>query len=58
MDLCLYGLEHGIAADEVATRAGLTSEQVAALWRDIRAKRSATRYLHEAPLLVEKVLAD
>jgi hypothetical protein len=26
------------------------------VWRDIHAKRNATRYLHEAPLLVEPVL--
>jgi NAD+ synthase len=56
MDLCLYGLENGIAAEEVAARAGLTAEQVEQVWRDIRAKRSATRYLHEPPLLVEPVL--
>ena len=34
-------------------RAGLTPEQVEAVWRDIEAKRNATRYLHEPPLLVE-----
>ncbi len=56
MDLCLFGLENGIPADAVAKRAGLTSEQVESVWRDIKAKRSATRYLHEPPLLVEKVL--
>ncbi len=56
MDLCLFGLEHGIPAAAVAERSGLTLEQVETVWRDIRAKRSATRYLHEPPLLVEKVL--
>lgn len=56
MDLCLFGLENGIPADAVAERAGLTTEQVESVWRDIKAKRSATRYLHEPPLLVEKVL--
>ncbi len=56
MDLCLYGLENGIAVDEVAKRAGLTVEQVEHVWRDIKAKRAATRYLHEPPLLVEPVL--
>lgn len=56
MDLCLYGLENGIAAEEVAQRAGLTPEQVAHVWNDIKAKRAATRYLHEPPLLVEAVL--
>lgn len=56
MDLCLYGLENGKAVGEVAARAGLTADQVEGVWRDIRSKRAATRYLHEAPLLVEKVL--
>ena len=45
-------------ADAVARAAGLTVEQVGRVWRDIAAKRKATRYLHEAPLLVEKVLQD
>jgi NAD+ synthase len=56
MDLCLYGIDNGKPAAEVAARGGLTVEQVELVWRDIRSKRVATRYLHEAPLLVEKVL--
>jgi NAD+ synthase len=55
MDLCLFGLENGIAASEVAARSGLTAEQVEVVWRDIKSKRAATRYLHESPLLVEQV---
>ncbi len=57
MDICLFGLENGIAAEKVATRSGLTTEQVESVWRDIKSKRSATRYLHEPPLLVETVLS-
>jgi NAD+ synthase len=56
MDLCLYGLENGILVDVVAARAGLPQDQVRAVWRDIEAKRAATRYLHEPPLLIEAVL--
>lgn len=56
MDLCLYGLDHAVPADRVASAAGLTQEQVRHVWQDIAAKRKATRYLHEAPLLVEPVL--
>jgi NAD+ synthase len=56
MDLCLYGMEHGKPAAEVAARTALSPEQVEAVWRDIRSKRAATRYLHEPPILVEKVL--
>jgi len=52
MDLCLYGLENDIPAEEVARAADLTEEQVSLVWRDIAAKRKATRYLHEPPLLI------
>ncbi len=55
MDLCLYGLNEGIAASEVAAAVNLTSDQVERVWRDIAAKRKATRYLHERPLLIDKV---
>ena len=40
MDLCLYGLENGIPAADVARAAGLTAEQVELVWRDIEAKRT------------------
>jgi NAD+ synthase len=55
MDLCLYGLNHGIAAADVACAAGLAPDQVERVWRDIAAKRRTTAYLHEPPLLVEPV---
>jgi NAD+ synthase len=53
MDLCLFGLKNGIAADSVARAAGLTADQVERVWRDIAAKRKATSYLHEPPLRIE-----
>jgi NAD+ synthase len=53
LDLCLYGLDHGIPAAAVGRAAGLSADQVERAWRDIAAKRKATRYLHEPPLLVE-----
>jgi NAD+ synthase len=55
MDLCLYGLDHGIHAPAVGRAAGLSEDQVERVWRDIAAKRKATRSLHEPPLLVEAV---
>jgi NAD+ synthase len=55
MDLCLYGLDHGIPAAAVGRAADLSEDQVERVWRDIAAKRKATRYLHERPLLVESV---
>jgi NAD+ synthase len=55
MDLCLYAHNHGVAADEVAPAVGLTPEQVTRVFRDIEAKRRATRYLQLPPLLADDV---
>ncbi len=55
MDLCLYGKNHHVPSVEVAQAVGLTAEQVEIVYRDIAAKRKATRYLHLSPLLVEPV---
>jgi NAD+ synthase len=55
MDLCLYGRNHQLAAEQVAAVTGLTTEQVDRVYRDIDAKRTATRYLHLKPVLVEPV---
>ena len=55
MDLCLYGKNHHVPSVEVAHAVGLTAEQVETVYRDIAAKRKATRYLHLSPLLVELV---
>ena len=52
MDLCLYGLINGVPAGDVARAAGLKPQQVDLVWRDVAAKRRATQYLHEPPLLV------
>jgi NAD+ synthase len=51
MDLCLYGLNHGISTDEIAAVAGLTAAQVQKVFKDIDSKRRAARYLHARPLL-------
>jgi NAD+ synthase len=56
MDLCLYAKNHGIAAEDVAGAVALTPEQVTRVFRDIEAKRRATRYLHFPPQLVEPVV--
>lgn len=55
MDLCLYAKNAGIPAAEVAGEIGLTAQQVERVYRDIDAKRNATRYMHSKPLLVEEV---
>jgi NAD+ synthase len=55
MDFCLYGRNHGVSPEEIAHVAVMTVEQVERVYRDIDAKRNATRYLHTPPLLVDKV---
>jgi NAD+ synthase len=51
MDLCLYALNHGVAAEEVAPLVELTPDQVGRVFKDIEAKRRTTKYLHTPPLL-------
>ena len=55
MDLCLYALNHDVSAQEAAPAVDLTPAQVERVFRDIEAKRRATRYLHLRPLLVTPV---
>jgi NAD+ synthase len=55
MDLCLYAVNHGVSADEVAPVVGITPAQVERVFKDIEAKRRATRYLHMRPLLIDPV---
>ena len=54
-DLCLYGKNHGLSSADVAAAAQMSAEQVERVYRDIDAKRNATRYLHTPPLLVDAV---
>jgi NAD+ synthase len=55
MDLCLYGLNHGVPAADVAKAVSLTEEEVGLVWNDIAAKRKAARYLHLPPQTVVPV---
>lgn len=55
LDLCLYAHNHRMPAAEVAPAIGLTEGQVARVYKDIEAKRRATRYQHAPPLFVETV---
>ncbi|MCP3369510.1 NAD(+) synthase [Bradyrhizobium cajani] len=57
-DICLYAVNHGIFADEVAEAVGLTAAQVQKVFNDIISKRRATRYLHTPPLLVDVEIED
>ncbi len=49
MDLCLWAANHGVTAVDVAPAIGLTVAQVERVFRDIEAKRRASRYLHAVP---------
>ncbi|MDE2418799.1 MAG: NAD(+) synthase [Burkholderiales bacterium] len=55
MDLCLYALNNGFPAADVAPTVGLTPGQVERVFKDIQAKRRTTKYLHMRPLLVDAV---
>ncbi|UIK06008.1 NAD(+) synthase [Neorhizobium galegae] len=50
MDLCLYGLDNGIAREEVGDAAGLTPDEIDAVWRNIASKRKVAEYLHAEPV--------
>jgi len=56
LDLCLYGVNHGMAAAEVCQATGLTIQQVERVYRDLSSKRRVSRYLHHAAVLVEDVV--
>lgn len=49
MDLCLWAIDHDVPAAEVAAVLGLTEQQVGWVFRDIKAKRRVSRYLHHVP---------
>lgn len=55
MDLCMYGLNHGVPIEEVAKASALSTQQVERVFSQISSKRKATRYLQLKPLLIEKV---
>jgi len=55
MDVALWARNHDVPAAELGARIGLTEDQAAFVYRDIDAKRRATRYLHAAPALIEPV---
>lgn len=55
MDLCLFAKNNGYAPKDVAALVGLSIEQAERVFRDIDAKRSAARYLHSGPRLVQEI---
>jgi NAD+ synthase len=55
MDLALWAYNRGRSAAELAPAIEITEAQAANVYRDIEAKRRATRYMHMKPVLVEEV---
>jgi NAD+ synthase len=55
MDVALWAFNHGVPEAELASFLGIGPEQAAFIYKDIVAKRLATRYLHAGPVLVEPV---
>lgn len=55
MDLCLFGKNNGVPAEEIAAALGLTAEQVHRVFRDIEQKRRTTQYLQFGPQLAGDV---
>ncbi len=58
MDLCLYAVNHQVPAAEVASAVGLEAAQVERVFKDIAAKRRATRYGHLPPVLIEPIFNE
>lgn len=56
MDLALWAKNHDLPASELATALGVSLNTAELVYRDIDAKRRATRYMHARPELVEPVL--
>jgi len=54
LDICLYGVDHGHSAEEIAQAAGLTLVQTEYVLKDIELKRRAAVYLRMPPLLAVK----
>lgn len=56
MDLALWAVNQGIACEQLAEALGISSAKASHVYNDVRAKRRATRYLHQKPLLLDPKL--
>lgn len=54
-DLCLFGLNNGYPAAEVADVIGRTEKEVEYFYNEIKNKRLGTVYQHTEPVLLEKI---
>jgi NAD+ synthase len=56
LDACLFAMNRNQPLDVVAGELDLSTQSVERIFHDIRAKRRATAYQHQSPLLVEPVV--
>lgn len=55
MDIALWAFNHDVPAIDLATYLNVPADRANLIYKDIAAKRYATRYLHARPALVEPV---
>lgn len=53
MDLCLYGTNNGIPADDLTLATGLEKEQIERVYASIDARRRVARYLYATALVIQ-----
>ena len=55
MDIALWSLNHCVPAEELGESLGISTEQAEWVYKDIKAKRSTTAYMHKKGVLIEAV---
>jgi len=55
MDIALWSYNHNVPAAELAVSLSTDEDHARFIYKDIEAKRAATRYHHMKPLLLEEV---
>jgi NAD+ synthase len=55
IDLCLYGKNNAVSAEEIGSAVGLTADQVKRVFTTIDSKLRATVYLQSPPQLIQPV---
>ena len=54
MDIALWAMNHDIPPEELAGFLNISNEEAVFIYKDITAKRKATRYLHTKPILIDE----
>jgi NAD+ synthase len=55
MDLALWARNHGVSPEALGEVLKITPDHARRIYEDIEAKRRATHYLHQAPVLIDDV---